>query len=147
MKVILLKDVKNVGKKDDVVEVAKGYGNNYLIKNGLAVEANKANLNEIKQKEGAKRAQEARELEDARELAANLKDKTFTVKMKTGEKGRLYGSLTNINVAEAIEAAGYSVDRRNITLGTDIKSVGSTSADIKLHNDVSVKVKIKVESL
>lgn len=147
MKIILLEDVKNVGKKDEIVEVSRGYANNFLLKNGLAVEATSTNVNEVKQMKSAKKAQEARELQAAKDLADELKDKAFTIKKKSGDDGRLYGSLTNIDVHDAMKAEGYDLDKRNISLSTNLKNVGKTSADVKLHREVSVKVSIQVESL
>ena len=146
MKVILLEDVKKVGKKDEIVEVSTGYANNYLIKKGLAKEATSSNLNEIKQKKGAEQANAARELAEAREVGKELKEKVFDKKMKAGDDGRLYGSLTNSDVADLLKSAGYEVDKRNITLATNIKNIGSVNAEVKLHRDVTVKITVRVEA-
>ena len=147
MKVILLEDVKKLGKKDEIVEVNAGYANNYLFKRGLAIEASTSNLNEIKLKKGAEQANAERELAEAKELAKELEDKNFTVKMKAGEDGRLYGSLTNQDVAKVLAEHNYNVDRRTIQLATNIKNVGSVICTIKLHKKVSVKIKVEVEAL
>lgn len=147
MKVILLEDVKKLGKKDEIVEVSKGYANNFLFKKNLAVEANSGKLNELKLKQGAQIAESNRILEEAKELANVLEGKTFTVKKKSGEQGRLYGALTSIDVAAALAEAGYEVNKRLITLKHDLKNIGSTEAELKLHNEVSCNIIVHVESL
>ncbi len=147
MKVVLLEDVKKLGKRNDVVDVSDGYARNFLFKQNLAVEATGGNLNEIKQKQGAKKAREAKELEEAKELAKTIDKKTFVIRKKTGEGGRLYGTLTAMDVAEALAASGYTVDKRNITLKTGLKNVGSTDVHLKLHNEVSCEITVTVESL
>lgn len=147
MKVILLEDVKKLGKKNDVVEVSNGYANNFLFKKNLAIEASKEKLNELKLKEGAEKADQARRLEDAKNLAEELDGQKFVIKKKSGENGRLYGTLTSIDVAEALKAAGYDIDKRHITLRHDLKNVGSTDVDLKLHNSVSTTITINVEAL
>jgi large subunit ribosomal protein L9 len=147
MKVVLLEDVKNLGKADDVVEVKSGYANNFLFKKGLAVPANSDKLHELKQKAGARKAQEKRELEEAQAMGEKLDGQTFTVKKKAGDKGRLYGTLTSMDVEEVLAQEGYKVNKRNINLDTELKNVGSTGAELKLHNDVKVKITVQVEAL
>lgn len=147
MKVVLLEDVKKLGKVDDIVEVSDGYARNFLFKKNLAVEATKENLNEVKLRKKAEQVKAARVLQEAKDLAAKLEGQAFTMKMKTGEGGRLYGSLTAMDIANALVSAGYAVDKRNITIKTPLKNVGSTNVSVKLHNEVTANVVVKVEEL
>ncbi len=145
MKVILLENVKSVGKEDDIVEVNDGYARNYLIRRKLALEATPKNLHDVKQRKQTQAAKAKRVLEEAQALASDLDGKTFTLKMKSGEGGKLYGAVTAMDVAAALKEAGFNVDKRDINLKTTIKNVGTYTADIKLHNEVSVAVGVKVE--
>ncbi len=144
MKLILLEDVKSVGKKGDLINASEGYAKNFLLPKKLAVEATKSNLNdyELKQKADAKRRQE--ELEKAQETAAALKDKV--VKVKTGGNGKLFGSVTNKEVADAIvEQTKLEIDKKKVSIGDPIKMVGERTAVVKLHPKVSAEVTIKIE--
>ena len=146
MKLILLEDVKSVGKKGDLINASEGYANNFLLPKKLAVEATKSNLNdyELKQKADAKRRQE--ELEKAQETAAALKDKVVTIKVKTGGNGKLFGSVTNKEVADAIvEQTKLEIDKKKVSIGDPIKMVGERTAVVKLHPKVSAEVTIKIE--
>ncbi len=134
MKLILLEDVKSVGKKGDLINASEGYAKNFLLPKKLAVEATKSNLNdyELKQKADAKRRQE--ELEKAQETAAALKDKVVTIKVKTGGNGKLFGSVTNKEVADAIvEQTKLEIDKKKVSIGDPIKMVGERTAVVKLH--------------
>ena len=146
MKLILLEDVKSVGKKSDLINASEGYAKNFLLPKKLAVEATKSNLNdyELKQKADAKRRQE--ELEKAQETAAALKDKVVTIKVKTGGNGKLFGSVTNKEVADAIvEQTKLEIDKKKVSIGDPIKMVGERTAVVKLHPKVSAEVTIKIE--
>lgn len=147
MKVILLKDVKGLGKSDDIKEVQDGYARNFLFKQNLALEATPANLNSIKLKKGAESAKAARDLKEAREMGAKLSGQTIKMPMKTGEGGRLYGAVTAMDVAAALEKAGYKVDKRMITINTHVKSVGTFEAELKLHHEVTIKLSLDVVSI
>ncbi len=145
MKVILLEDVKNVGKKGELVNASDGYAKNFLFPKKLAVEATKSNLNdfELKQKAEAKRKKE--ELEQAQNMAKELENKTVTVKVKTGENGKLFGSVTNKEVAEEIvKQTGMEIDKKKVSIGYPIKMVGERTAVIKLHPKVSAEITIKI---
>ena len=144
MKVVLLKDVDKLGKKNDVVEVNAGYARNFLFRQGLAQEASKQNLHKVKQRQAADEAAAARELEEAKAQGEKLQDSRFEIAMKAGEGGRLYGALTAIDIAAALEKQGYKVDKRNITIHTPIKSLGESKATVKLHNEVSVQITVAV---
>lgn len=146
MKLILLEDVKSVGKKGDLINASEGYAKNFLLPRKLAVEATKSNLNdyELKQKADAKRRQE--ELEKAQEIAAALKDKVVTIKVKTGGNGKLFGSVTNKEVADAIvEQTKLDIDKKKVSIGDPIKMVGERTAVVKLHPKVSAEVTVKIE--
>ena len=145
MKVILLEDVKSVGKKGELVNTSDGYAKNFLFPKKLAVEATKSNLNEfeLKQKAEAKRKKE--ELEQAQKMAKELEDKIVTVKVKTGENGKLFGSVTNKEVAEEIvKQTGLKIDKKKVSIGDPIKMVGERTAVIKLHPKVAAEITIKI---
>lgn len=145
MKVILLEDVKSVGKKGELVNTSDGYAKNFLFPKKLAVEATKSNLNdfELKQKAEAKRKKE--EFEQAQAMAKELENKTVTVKVKTGENGKLFGSVTNKEVAEEIvKQTGLQIDKKKVSIGDPIKMVGERTAVIKLHPKVSAEITIKI---
>ncbi len=145
MKLILLQDVKSVGKKGELINASEGYAKNYLIPKNLAVEATKSNLNdyELKQKAEAKRKQE--ELEHAQQLAQALKDQVVTIKVKTGGNGKLFGSITNKDVAaEIIKQTGMDLDKKKISIGDTIKMLGERTAVVKLHPKVTAEVTVKI---
>ena len=144
MKVILLQDVKNLGKADQIVEVSDGYANNMLIRRKLAMEATPANLNTVKTRKNARAARAERERDEAKETAEVLKDKTFTLEIKCGEGGKLYGAVTAIDVAAVMAKDGFAVDRRGIAIPSPIKSLGSHKVYVKLHADVTVQVTIDI---
>ena len=147
MKVILLADVKNVGKKDTILDVSEGYANNFLLKKKLAVLADNKNLNLLQQKKGSEDAKAAREKQAASELAATINGKTFILKMKAGEGGKLYGALTANDVAEVLENSGYKVDRRAISLNGNIKNIGRVTCHLKLYRGVTAEINVNVEAL
>ena len=147
MKVILLKDGKGLGKADDIKEVQDGYARNFLFKQNLALEATPANLNSIKNKKGAEAARAARELAEAKEIGAKLSGQTIQLAMKAGEAGRLYGAVTAMDVAAALEKAGYKIDKRGIHLSQAVKSLGRFEAEIKLHHEVTIKIGLEVVAL
>ncbi|MDD2533336.1 MAG: 50S ribosomal protein L9 [Eubacteriales bacterium] len=144
MKVILLKDVKALGKQDEIKEVQDGYARNFLFKQNLALEATPANLNTVKTKKGAESAKVARELAEAKEIGAKLNSQTIKLQMKAGDGGRLYGAVTAMDVASALEKAGFKIDKRGITIHQQIKTIGTFEAEIKLHHEVTIKVNIEV---
>jgi large subunit ribosomal protein L9 len=147
MKVILLKDVKGLGKADEIKEAQDGYARNFLFKQNLALEATPQNLNSIKNRKGAEAARVARELAEAKETGAKLSGQSVRLMMKAGEAGRLYGAVTAMDVAAALEKSGFKVDKRGITLHQQIKSIGNYEAEIKLHHEVTIKVTLEVVAL
>lgn len=145
MKVILLQDVKSLGKKDAIVEVSDGYGQNYLIPRKLAVTATAGNMNEVKQRKESLDNKAKKELEAAKEYAAKLNDKVVTIYAKVGENGKLFGAISNKDIQEAIKKQyGLDVDKKKIVLNEPIKTVGSHIVEIKLHTGVNVKITVKI---
>lgn len=145
MKVILLEDVKSLGKKGEIVNVSDGYARNFVLPKKLGVEANSANMNDLKlQKANAdKVAQE--QLEAAQELAKVLETKEVVVKMKSGEGGRTFGSISSKEIATAAkEQCGLELDKKKIQLPEAIKSLGVYKVNVKLHTKVTGKLKVKV---
>ncbi|NLK38150.1 MAG: 50S ribosomal protein L9 [Epulopiscium sp.] len=145
MKIILLQDVKNVGKKGQLVEASEGYAKNFLIPRKLGVEATKSNLNdfELKKKSEEKRKQE--ELAEAQRIGKELEEKVVTISVKTGENGKLFGSVTNKEVAEEIiRQTGIKLDKKKVSIGDPIKMLGERTATVKLHPKVTVEVTIKI---
>lgn len=147
MKVILLQDVKGVGKEGQVVDVSDGYGRNFLLKKKLAKESTVANLNEVKLKQGAQAEHEKRALQAAEDLKKDLGDKTFTLKMKSGEGGKLYGAVTSADVSDVLKKNGYDIEKKQVVIDNAIKMVGTFGVRIKLHPKVSCLVNINVEAL
>ncbi len=146
MKVILLKDVKGQGKKGEVVDVNEGYARNFLVKKGLAEVATASKLNDLSQKKAAADYHKAEEVKATKALAEELKGKTFTVKIKAGQGGKVFGSVTGANIADSLQAAGYSVDKKKVVLAQPIKNVGTYEVDLKLMEGVSSKINVTVES-
>lgn len=144
MKVILLSDVEHLGQEDDVVEVADGYGRNYLIPQGLAKMATpsalKAHEEEMRQV-ARKRAYKA---EEAEELKEELEDTLLVITAKVGEENRIFGSVTTQQIAVELGQRGYDIDRRNIELDEDIRMIGVYTARVKLHKSVTADLKIQV---
>jgi len=146
MKVILLQDVKNVGKKDEVVEVSDGYGRNFIIKRKLGAVATAQNLNEAKQAINAKKHKEAQEKDEAIVLQAQIKKVTVEIKVRVGANGKLFGAVKAKDVAEAlIKQTGLEgIDRQKISLVEPVKGVGLYKATAKLHKDVNADFLVKV---
>ncbi len=144
MKVILLEDVKNVGKKDQTINASDGYAKNYLIPKKLAVEATDANIKKLDRKKADEAARAAEELERARKLCSDIEAKTIDIKVKVGGNGKLFGAVTNKEVSAALkEQFDLDIDKKKITV-EPIKNVGSSEAVIKLHPQVSARLKISV---
>lgn len=147
MKVILLADVKKLGKKGDIIETAEGYGRNYLMPRGLAEEANAKNLNQAKQEQAVAKHRAQQKKDEAIVLAAQLEKVVVKMKVKVGANGKLFGSIASKDVAEALIAQTglEGVDRRKIELADTIKMPGHYSAVAKLGNDITAKFAVEVE--
>ena len=146
MKLILQEDVYNLGKGGDLVEVKPGYGRNFLIPGGLAVLANPKNIREVEHQKAVSAAKAAKLKASAEAIARRLSDTPVTLRRKVGEQDKLYGSVTAMDVAEALAARGLDIDRRTIDLSDPIKTLGDFEVGVKLHSDVVGKVKVKVEA-
>lgn len=146
MKIILLQDVKGQGKKGDVIEVNEGYARNFLIKKGLAEAATASKLNDLNQKKAAADYHKAEEVKAMQAMAKELKGKSFTVKIKAGQNGKVFGSVTGANVSDSLIAAGYNVDKKKVVLTQPIKNVGEYEIELKLMEGISTKIKITVEA-
>lgn len=145
MKVILLQDIKGVGKKGQLLDASDGHAKNYLIPRKMAIEASKANLNELEQKKKSEENKRQHELEKAQALAASLQESAIRVSVKTGENGKLFGSVTSKEIASALlSQAGINLDRKKINLSEPIKSTGEKQVEIKLHPQVTAKVTVQV---
>ena len=147
MRVILLKDVKGQGKKGDVIDVSDSYARNFLIKGGYAEQATAVKINDIAQKKAAADFHKAEELKASRELAAELKGKKFTIKVKAGTGGRLFGSVTAADVAAALAEGGYTVDKKKIVLSSPLRGAGSYDVELRLFEGVSAKITVLVEAV
>ncbi len=145
MKVIFLQDVKGSGKKGEVKNVADGYARNMLLPKGLAVEATSSNMNKLEGQQSSAQHKADVEKQAALEAASKLKDQKVTIKAKAGSNDRLFGSVTAANVADAVNAAfGLNIDKKKISLSTDIKNFGSYKAVVKLYTGISETVDIEV---
>ena len=144
MQVILKKEVQNLGEVGDIVTVKDGYARNFLFPKKLAVEADNAALNELKNREEAIAHHKKEELDQAKEIAAKLDGKTVSITAKAGAGGKLFGSVTSKEIAAEIKnSLGIEVDRKKMNVA-DIKNFGEYTAEIKLHQGVSAKITVKV---
>lgn len=145
MKVILLQDVKSVGRKGDIVEVSDAYGRNMLIKKNLGVEANKKTLNDLKLQNKHADKVAAENLESAKQLAEDLKDKQVEVRIKAGEGGRTFGSVSSKEISEAAkQQLGLELDKKKMQLTDPVKALGFYEVPIKLHPQVTAVLKVHV---
>lgn len=148
MKVILLADVKNVGKKGDVAEVSDAYARNVLLRKGLGVEVSGKTMNDLKLQKANEEKVAAENLAAAKELAARLEKAQITVKVKVGEGGKLFGSIASKEIAEAAkEQLSLDIDKKKIQLSSPLKTLGANEVPIKLHPKVTARLKVNVESL
>lgn len=148
MKVILKEDVKGLGKKEQMVEASDGYARNFLFPKGLAVEATASNVNIMKTKKEAEAHKKEKEIAQAKELANKIKSITVTIKVKAGENGKLFGSITSKDVAEALKTQHkLDIDKKKLIMPDAIKAVGTFEAEVKLYTEISSKFTVKIESL
>lgn len=146
MKVILLDDVRGSGKSGDVVNVSDGYARNMLIPRGLAVEATPQNIKQLEKKKEAIAKKFAEDKAAALEMKKKLEEITVEVKTKAGKSGKVFGSVTSADIAEALQALGFDIDKKKIQLNSPIKAVGTTDVNVKLFTEVLGKVKVNVVS-
>jgi large subunit ribosomal protein L9 len=146
MELLLKEDIDNLGARGDLVKVKPGYGRNYLLPRGLAIQATPGNKKQIELQRKTILKKEAVERDTATQQADLLKDVTLEFARKVGEHGILYGSVTSMDIAEALAAKGYEIDRRRVLLKEPIKEPGEFEAPIKLHREVTTNVKVVVKS-
>lgn len=145
MKVILTQDVKGQGKKGQLVEVSDGYGRNFLLPRGLAKEANNTNINIMEGQAASAEYKRQQEVEHAQALVKELKELTVDLKAKAGENGKLFGSITSKDVADALSKQhNIKIDKKKFVLPDGIKSLGSIVIDIKVHAGITAKLKVNV---
>jgi large subunit ribosomal protein L9 len=145
MEVILKEDVNKLGHRGDVVKVADGYGRNYLLPEKLAIEATLANKAVIEQMKASAVRKSAKEKTGAEQLATQLSEVELVFERKVGENEHLFGSVTSGDIAEALEAKGYKIDKKKIHLAEPIKALGDFEVPVKLHREVTIPVKVHVK--
>lgn len=146
MEVILLQDVKALGKKGQKVNVSEGYARNFILPKKLGVEANARNMNDLKLQKAHEDKLAAEALQRAKDLAASLEDKTVSVKIKSGKDGRVFGSVSSKEIAEALKAQhNIDIDKKKMVLNDAIKALGNYEVICKLHKDVTAKLVVKVQ--
>ncbi|HXG55489.1 MAG TPA: 50S ribosomal protein L9 [Vicinamibacterales bacterium] len=144
MEIILREHVDNLGSRGDVVRVASGYARNFLLPRKLALAVTEANKRQIERERSAAEARDAEERSGAQALAARVEQFDIQIARRVGENDTMYGSVTSGDIAQALAAKGFEVDKRKITLSDAIKSVGEHTVSVKVHRDVTAQVKVKV---
>ena len=144
MKIILTEDVDGLGHKGDVVDVADGYGRNYLVPRGFGIRWTRGGEKTIDSIKKARESRSVRDAEHAAEVKSTLEGSTYSVKVRAGETGRLFGAVTAAEIAAAITEAGGEVDKRTIVVGNPIRSLGAHTVTVRVHEDVEAQVDINV---
>ncbi len=144
MKVILREDVKNLGDMGEVVNVSDGYARNFLLPKKFAVEANTKNLKEFEHNKKVIAERASKIKESVKSAAEKLSAVSLTIKAKTGEDDKLFGSVTNMNIADALASEGFDIDKKKIVMDEPIKRLGEYSVTIKLHPEISTQIKVQV---
>lgn len=145
MKVILQQEVKKIGKKGAIIEVSDGYARNYLLPQKLAIEATAANVNSIKQQAAAQQHKQQRANDEARVLASQLSKVSVKIPVKTGEGGKVFGSVTAKDIADALQAQySIEIDKRKIELKDALKSLGSYSVIVRVHPEITGQIEVQI---
>jgi large subunit ribosomal protein L9 len=144
MEVILREHIDNLGRRGDVVKVAAGYARNYLLPRKLALAVTEANKRQIERERKVADAREAEEKQQAEALAQRITTVEIEIARRVGENNTLYGSVTSADIAHALEAKGFHVDKRKIVLAEPLKAVGEVTVPLKIHRDVTAQLKVKV---
>ena len=145
MKIVLLEDVKSLGKKGDIVEASEGYARNFILPKKLGVEATKSNLNTLKLQKASEEKVALEKLEAAKELAKKIEESEITLSIKAGKDGRTYGSVSTKEIYEALlKQRQLEVDKKKIVVGESIKTFGTHNVSVKLHPKVQANLKVKV---
>jgi len=145
MKVIFIKDLKNQGKRGEIKEVADGYAKNFLIKNGYASHLNESSLGKYNREKQAEQEQDASMRDSAKKLKEKLEKVELSFSVKTGKDDRVFGSISQKQIKDALEELGYSVDKKQIELDHVVSSLGYHDVKINLYKDIFVKIKVKLE--
>jgi large subunit ribosomal protein L9 len=145
MKVLLKQDVAKIGKKGQILDVKEGYARNFLIPGGLAVEASGGAMKQIEEEKRASDRHKAKEKEEAQDLAKKIEAVSILLKHKAGDEGRLFGSITSAEVAEALKQKNFNIDKKKIVLEEPIRLVGDYEVKIKLHPEVAAHLNVRVE--
>ncbi|MCC6815308.1 MAG: 50S ribosomal protein L9 [Saprospiraceae bacterium] len=144
MQIILIKDVEKLGEKHEVVTVKPGYGRNYLIPQGMAIQASDSNLRTLKELMRQDEARENKKLSLYREMASKIESLTLKIGAKSGTSGKIFGSVTNVQIANALKENGIEVERKKVKLPEEIKELGEYMAQIELHKQVTAPLKFEV---
>ena len=144
MKVVLKDDIKNVGKMGQIVDVADGYARNYLVPRGLAVEANIKNLKSLEHEKTIIQGKAKRIKNSAQTLSDKISTMTLVIKAKAGDEGKLFGTVTSMDIAELLKDEGIEMDKKKISLDEPVKRLGSYSVNIKIHPEISTYLNIQV---
>lgn len=144
MKVILQEEVKKVGKKGDIIEVSEGYARNFLLPRKLAIIATDANVNTVNQQKAAEARKQQRAQDEAKVLASQISKVAVTVKVKTGEGGKVFGSVTAKDIADALAAQGVELDKRKIEIKDAIKSLGVYPVTVRIHPEITAQIQVHV---
>ena len=145
MKVILQQDIKGTGKNGDVINVSEGYARNFLIPKGLAIPADAKNMNQYNQQKQAEAHRKKLEKEAAQELAKKLEGTTVVIPAKTGKEGKLFGSITSKEIADALEKLGFSIDKRKIALAEPIRTLCIQPVEVKVYAGITAKINVEVK--
>ena len=147
MKVILLDNIKGVGKKDEVINASDGYARNFLFPKKLAVEANNENMNKLKAKKQSEQYKKDVEKENAQSISKQLNDIILTIKVKAGDNGKIFGGVTSKDISEELKKQyNIDVEKKKIVLAENIKNIGSLDINVKLYEGVVGKLKVKIVS-
>jgi large subunit ribosomal protein L9 len=147
MKIVLREDVENLGKKGDIVEVADGYARNYLVPRGYALRATRGIQKQADAMRRNRDVRDSREREAAQALAAQFEGRTISIKARAGGEGKLFGSVTSVDIADAVlKQTGAEIDRRRITLDEPLKELGPADLQVRLHPEVVANLHVEVEA-
>ena len=144
MKVILLKDVKKQGKKDDIIEVSDGYGLNYLIKNGLAVAATKTSTKILSQELDLRKQEEEKLIEEMQAMRDKIIRENITFKVKTGAMDKVFGNISSKQIAEYLNKIGYKVDKKQIQIDSPLDTLGTHNVTVELHKKVRFNIRVNL---
>lgn len=148
MEIILLQDVKTLGKKGEIVKVNDGYARNFILPKNLGIEATNKNLNDLRLKKANDERVQQELLEEAKQLGKKIEEKPVTLQIKAGEGGKTFGSISTKEIAVAVTGQlGFDIDKKKMILSEAIKSIGTHIVTVKVHKDVTAKLTVKVEEM